>query len=183
MFEHVGVRIRPVEEFDLEQMVELRADPSVWMNLGNIEMISLRAQKEWFEHMLSNTRAHYYILCTAEINFIGIVRTDEIDYINGSIRVGGDILPKYQRQGYGRRMLELLKKCCFDYLNMNRIWLLVLETNHTAIRLYRKVGFIEEGRQRQGIYRDDRYIDYIMMSMLKSEYVKTRRDVRGHHLT
>ena len=172
MFEYAGIRIRSVEESDLEQMVSLRADPTVWMNLGNIEMISLRAQKNWFEHMVSNPRARYYILCSAEINFIGIVRTDEIDYINRSIRVGGDILPEYRGQDYGTRMFQLLKKYCFDYLNMNRAWLLVLETNHVAIRLYKKVGFVEEVRQRQAIYRDGLYMDYIMMSMLKSEYVE-----------
>ena len=177
MFEYAGVRIRPIEESDLERMVQLRADPSVWMNLGSIEMISLRQQKQWFERMLSNPKARYYILCSAEIDFIGIVRTDEIDYINRSIRVGGDILPEYQGQGYGTRMFKLLRKYCFDYLNMNRMWLLVLGTNEIAIRLYRKAGFVEEGRQRQAIYRDGRYIDYIMMSLLKSEYVVGRHDV------
>ena len=171
MFEYAGVCIRPVEESDLEQMVKLRADSLVWTNLGNIEMISLRQQKEWFERMLSNPIARYYILCSEEIDFIGIVRTDEIDYINCSIRVGGDILPEYQGQGYGTRMYILLKKYCFDYLNMNRMWLLVLETNEVAIRLYRKAGFEEEGRQRQAVYRDGRYINYIMMSLLKSEYM------------
>lgn len=171
MFEYAGVRIRPIEETDLPSMVKLRADPSVWMNLGSIEVIGLPEQKRWFESLLTNPKARYYVLCSAEINFIGIVRTDEIDYVNRSIRVGGDILPEFQGQGYGARMFQLLKKYCFDYLNMNRIWLLVLETNEKALRLYRRAGLVEEGRQRQAIYREGRYVDYIMMSMLRSEYL------------
>ena len=171
MFEYAGVRIRPIEEADLSLMVELRAEPSVWMNLGNIEIIGLREQKHWFDSLLANPKARYYVLCSAKVDFIGIVRTDEIDYINRSIRVGGDILPEFQGQGYGARMFQLLKKYCFDYLNMNRIWLLVLETNEKALRLYRRAGLVEEGRQRQAIYREGRYVDYIMMSMLRSEYL------------
>ena len=170
MFEHSGVCIRPVGELDLWNMVELRAHPPVWMNLGNIEMVNLRQQREWFKQMSSNPRVCYYILYSAEIHFIGTVRTDEIDYINRSIRVGGDILPAYQGQGYGTRMFKLLKKYCFDYLNMNRMWLLVLETNGPAIGLYQKAGFVEEGRQRQAIYRDGHYVDYIRMSLLIGEY-------------
>lgn len=170
MFEYKGVCLRPIEEVDLEQMVKLRANPSVWMNLGNIEIIGLKEQKVWFEELLSNPKARYYIFCNKKIDFIGIVRTDEIDYINRSIRVGGDILPKYQKQGYGTKMYKLIKKYCFDYLNMNRIWLLVMKTNKVAIKLYKKSGFIEEGCQRKAIYRNGKYVDYIMMSILRSEY-------------
>jgi diamine N-acetyltransferase len=170
VFDHHSLRIRPIEENDLDKMVKLRADPAVWMTLGTIHMVSLRQQKEWYQRMLLDPSQGYYILCTEQIDFVGIVRMDEIDYINRSIRVGGDILPRYQRQGYGTRMMELLKSYCFDYLNMNRIWLLVLESNKPGIKLYRKTGFIEEGRQRQAIYRDGRYLDYIMMSILKQEF-------------
>jgi diamine N-acetyltransferase len=170
MFEYLGVRIRPIEEFDLSDTVGLRATPSVWMNLGTIRMIGRHEQKEWIESLSSNPKADYYILYSKEIPFIGVVRMDEIDYINRSIRVGGDILPVYQGEGYGKSMLELLKKYCFDYLNMNRMWLLVLATNDSAIRLYQNAGFVEEGCQRRAIYRHGCYIDYIMMSLLKSEY-------------
>jgi len=170
MFEYDGVRIRPAEYSDLGMMCGLRAHPSVWMNLGNIEMVGRAQQEKWFKQMLSDPRTRYYILYSRAIDFIGIVRTDEIDYTNRSIRVGGDIMPEHQGRGYGTRMFELLKKYCFDYLNMNRMWLLVLETNLAAIGLYRKVGFVEEGRQRRAIYRDGDYIDYIMMSLLAGEY-------------
>jgi RimJ/RimL family protein N-acetyltransferase len=55
---------------------------------------------------------------------------------------------------------------------MNRLWLLVLENNKVALSLYRKAGFVEEGRQRKAIFRDGRYLDYLMMSILRSEYEK-----------
>jgi len=170
MFEYGGVCIRPVEYTDLGAMLWLRARPSVWTNLGSIKMINRQQQEEWLEQMVSNPRSCYYVLYEDGEPFIGIVRTDEIDYINRSIRVGGDIEPALRGQGYGTKMFELLKKYCFDYLNMNRMWLLALETNDKAMRLYQKMGFVEEGRQRQAIYRDGRYVDYIMMSLLKGEY-------------
>jgi diamine N-acetyltransferase len=171
VFEHDGLRIRPVEETDLAAMVHLRRIPEIWMNLGSVDMIGMREQKQWFERLATMTKASYFVLCLEDVDFIGIARMDEIDHINRSIRVGGDILPEYQGKGHGKRMFRLFKKYCFDYLNMNRMWLLVLETNEVALNLYRGAGFLEEGRQRQAIYRDGRYVDYIMMSLLKSEYL------------
>jgi UDP-4-amino-4,6-dideoxy-N-acetyl-beta-L-altrosamine N-acetyltransferase len=175
MFEHAGVRIRPIEEEDLVKLVELRSQPGIWEFLGSIEMIGLEKQREWFKALQGSPSARYYVLCAADVDFIGVVRSDEIDSVNRSIRVGGDIHPKFQGKGYGAKMFGLLKKYCFDYLNMHRMWLLVMENNERAISLYRKSGFVEEGRQRQAIYRDGRYLDYIMMSILRSEYDEEQR--------
>jgi len=62
----------------------------------------------------------------------------------------------------------------FDKLEMNRISLKVLETNLGAKRIYEKLGFIQEGIERQAIYRDGKFIDYILMSVLRDEYEKNR---------
>jgi UDP-4-amino-4,6-dideoxy-N-acetyl-beta-L-altrosamine N-acetyltransferase len=174
MFEHQGVTIRPIEDSDLVDMLRLRADMRVWTNLGDISMISRRAQEQWFSGLQNDPKRRYFVLCSEKHSFIGLVRLDEIDWIDRSVRVGGDILPDFHHQGYGTKMFELIKKYCFNYLNMNRLWLFVLETNEVALRLYSKSGFVEEGRQRQAIFRDGRYYDYIMMSLLRHEIGQVR---------
>jgi RimJ/RimL family protein N-acetyltransferase len=92
---------------------------------------------------------------------------DQIDYINRSIRVGGDIHKDYRGKGYGTKMFELIVSYCFNYLNSRRLWLMVLETNEKAIQLYKKIGFKEEGRQIEAVFKNGKYIDYLMMSKLK----------------
>ena len=58
----------------------------------------------------------------------------------------------------------------FETLNLNRIYLYVFETNLRAIHVYEKLGFATEGRLRQAIYRNGRYSDALLMSMLRSEW-------------
>jgi UDP-4-amino-4,6-dideoxy-N-acetyl-beta-L-altrosamine N-acetyltransferase len=169
MYEYGGVAIRPIEEKDLEKMAVLRGDPRIWMMLGDISMINKNAQQNWFSSLQNDPMRRYFILCSKQQDFLGIVRMDEIDWINRSMRVGGDIIPEFHRQGYGTKMFELINKYCFAYLNMNRLWLFVLETNTAALHLYAKAGFQEEGRQKQAIFRDGRYQDYIMMSLIRPE--------------
>jgi len=77
---------------------------------------------------------------------------------------------QYRNKGYGKKVYDLILKFCFNYLNFNRIWLLVIENNEIALNLYKKKGFKEEGRMREAIYRHEKYYDYIMMSILKEEY-------------
>jgi RimJ/RimL family protein N-acetyltransferase len=102
--------------------------------------------------------------------FIGLVRMDEHDAMNASIRVGADVVSGLRGRGYGRKIYEAIKKYCFHYLNVHRVWLLVLETNKHARRLYKKQGFRVEGKQRKAIFRDGEYLDYVMMSILEDEY-------------
>jgi len=46
----------------------------------------------------------------------------------------------------------------------------VLETNQRAINLYNKLGFIKEGVKREEVLKNNKWINSIVMSILKSEY-------------
>lgn len=170
MFIHDSLIIRNVEDHDLELMRKLRNDPSTWSMLTDIGFIDADAQRQWFQKVRTATDRRYYVLCDDRHEFIGIVRTDETDWINRSMRIGVDIVPELRGGGYGNRAFVLLKKYCFDYLNMHRIWLAVLDTNTVALRLYEKQGFKIEGKYREAVFRDGAYRDYIIMSILEQEY-------------
>ena len=136
MFEHNGIAIRNIEERDLEAMRRLRNDPSTWSMLTEIGMIDVEAQRLWFQRLGTASDRKYFVIGDAEHDFIGIVRTDEIDRVNRSIRIGADVIPPLRGRGYGSRTYGLLKKYCFDHLNMHRVWLAVLVTNESAYALY-----------------------------------------------
>ena len=52
---------------------------------------------------------------------------------------------------------------------MNRLWLSVLEYNLRAINLYKKIGFTQEGVSREAIFKNGKFENYVMMSLLKSD--------------
>ena len=58
----------------------------------------------------------------------------------------------------------------FKELNLNRIFLRVYEINLRGIRSYEKAGFKQEGRLRQDRFMDGKYIDVLLMSVLRSEW-------------
>lgn len=170
MFTHQGISIRVVEQRDLERIRDLRNDPSTWIYLTDILFVSAPAQEHWFTKVLESSDRKYFIVHDAEHEFMGVVRCDEIDHLNRSIRIGCDMVPELRGKGYGSRVYDLLFKYCFDFMNMHRLWLLVIDTNQVAIGLYTKKGFIEEGRYREALFRDGEYHDYILMSLLENEY-------------
>ena len=180
MFIHSGIVLRPVEQGDLENIRKLRNDPSTWGQLTSIAHVSPDQQAAWFAG-LQGDKARSYLAVFVEASdpdgvaswegdFIGIVRLTEIDLVNRSVCVGADVVARVRGQGYGTRIYKALLKYLFDYGNYRRLWLLVLDTNAIGKRLYANVGFKDEGRMRQAIFRDGQYRDYLLMSILEDEY-------------
>ena len=70
----------------------------------------------------------------------------------------------------------MLLRHAFDTLNLNRVVLRVFETNLLALQVYKKIGFIEEGRLRQDHFIDGKYIDVVIMGILCVEWVSIEKD-------
>ncbi|HSZ25881.1 MAG TPA: GNAT family protein, partial [Cytophagaceae bacterium] len=78
---------------------------------------------------------------------------------------------KNRNLGYGHEVVDKLLDICFNELNMHRVELNVIETNHGAIRCYEKSGFIKEGLQRENYKLGISYLSTVKMSILKREYL------------
>ena len=59
----------------------------------------------------------------------------------------------------------------FKTINLNRAWCEVFSNNET-IDVYRKIGFVDEGKLRQHRYEDGQYLDCFMLGLLKDEWLK-----------
>jgi diamine N-acetyltransferase len=83
--------------------------------------------------------------------------------------------PEVQGRGVGSACLRWLAQMAFRDLGAHRFWLDVKARNTRAQALYRREGFIEEGRLRESVRTDDGYDALIVMSMLDREHA-ARRD-------
>lgn len=77
-----------------------------------------------------------------------------------------------QGVGLGRELTRFALRYGFQEQNLSRISLDVLESNERAIRLYHALGFKDEGRLRQAQYKNGRYLDVVLMAVLREEWVE-----------
>ena len=75
-------------------------------------------------------------------------------------------------RGIGTKVTEQILKIGFDNYKLNRIMLTVSETNIGGLKAYEKAGFKFEGRLREASFRDNKFHDKLIMSILKSEWEK-----------
>ncbi len=171
MFKYKNLYFRPVEEKDLELILKLRNDPTTWRNLTDIDLIDAESQKSWLKMLSKQKKSkRYFTVYNLKNRFVGLIRMDEFDWANRSVRVGCDVAKELRGKGLGTQIMEMVVQYCFQYLNMHRLWLLVLEFNGAARTVYKKAGFKEEGCYRKAIFREGKYHDYILMSLLREEW-------------
>lgn len=82
--------------------------------------------------------------------------------------------PCDQHQGYGRQAIHAVMDYAFGDLHMHRIAIGVVGFNHAALAFYERVGFQKEGIQEEGYYYHYQYHDFIMMRILKDEFIAAR---------
>jgi diamine N-acetyltransferase len=174
------IMIRPIERRDIESIRNIRNDETTFMQLTDAQLITPAQQQAWFDALgTAKDRAFFSVVkldqepdlpIISESDFIGFVRSYGIDQTNRSIGIGADVAPEWRGRGYGTKIYRAFLRYLFNDLAFHRVWLLVLETNVDAQRLYERVGFKVEGVQRKAIWRDGKWRDYVSMSILGDEY-------------
>ncbi|EOD00225.1 GNAT family N-acetyltransferase [Caldisalinibacter kiritimatiensis] len=169
------VRLRGLEEKDIQLAYEYMNDPDVILNLwtGIPYPVTLKQEKAWYESQKDNKNTYNFAIETlADRLYIGGCGINELDLKNGVAIVGIMIGHKdYRGKGYGTDAMRVLLDFIFNQINVNKVQLHAFAFNERAIKSYKKCGFIEEGRIRQRIFRNGKYHDEIVMGILREEYI------------
>jgi RimJ/RimL family protein N-acetyltransferase len=167
-------RLRAITKADIPEINQWRNDKEVMDLLGNNFLyISEDLDKLWFENYLNNRNLaiRLAIVQTVEKLVIGTVQLTSIHEINRSAEFSILIGDKnYWAQGAGSFATQEILLHGFKNLNLNRIYLTVLEHNFRAIKLYERFGFVREGIKREAIFKNGVYCNLIEMSILRKDY-------------
>jgi diamine N-acetyltransferase len=169
------IRLRAIEREDLPHFVVWLNDPEVRRNLQLFQPLSLTQEEEWFNGILQRPVDEQPLVIEIKIadgwQAVGNVGLFAIRNADRAAETGIFIGEKsLWGQGYGTEVMTLMLKHGFKELNLNRIFLRVYETNQRGLRAYEKAGFKQEGRLRQDRFMDGKYIDVLLMSVIRSEW-------------
>ena len=126
---------------------------------------SLEGKKVWIEEKLIN---EYETILVAEIDnsVVGwlVFRSPARKRIAHTGTFGMMMDKQYRGQGIGKQLLQGLLMWAKENPLIEKVCLGVFSTNENAIALYKKMGFIEEGRKINEIkLSDNEYVDDVLM--------------------
>jgi len=160
---------RKATQNDLQFIYDLYMHPQVNPYLL-YEPMNIEEFKPIFNKLLED--AIKYIFMDKMQTSIGMFKLFPLTYRASHIAYLGGLAihPHYARKGFGLKMMQEI----IDLANQNsykRIELSVATENLGAIRLYKKVGFEEEGVMKKYAYlkSEGRFLDELHMSYIKIE--------------
>lgn len=166
------VRLRAPEESDADALNAEFGDPDV---LAGVTFAFPQAKAGYVEFIRSSRGSESQVVFTIETlggEPLGTCDIRDIEPRARTAHVGIWIRKEAWGRGYGTDAMRTLCRFAFRQLNLQRIELIVYETNPAAIRSYEKVGFRHEGTLRRAQFLGGRYVDAHVMGLLDEELVE-----------
>lgn len=146
-------------------------DPYLMQRILRVTAVSEQDQQRWFERLQDDpSRVVFAVLFREE--HVGNVGLYDIDTLHGRAMFWIMLGEAGARGvGLGSEAIRLMLAYGFHELGLHKIYLHVGVDNVPALRIYDKMGFVQEGILRQHFLINGHYVDAMMMSLLRSEYV------------
>ena len=177
LFHSERIRLAPVTDNDLPQHARWLSDFGLQRLVNPYMSVPMSADdlldpNGWFQSDLRNEKSQVFAIHTLDDEiFIGITALTDLNMWAHHAEIGINLSnPDYRGKGYGSEVMRLTMHYGFEQFNLNRIYLNVMSFNTRAIRLYEKLGFVHEAREREMFYHDGQYFDQIVMGILRSEW-------------
>jgi RimJ/RimL family protein N-acetyltransferase len=166
------VYLRPLEEGDATSCWTWLNDPDVRRTLAlragpNTEAMS----RAWIRSLDFRRDQAFAIVTRAEDLYVGNCDLREINPVDRNASLGIVIGRKDQWAcGLGTDAVRLLCRHAFEGLNLHRVSLSCYANNERGLRLYARVGFAVEGRRREQVFVDGRWVDELVLGLLRDEF-------------
>lgn len=160
-----------LEDNDLEMVRRWRNSENVRKWMYNDHIISEEEHLR-FINSLKESKDKIYWLVKKEDLPIGVLNFININWKHKRAYFGMYANPENKIPGVGRILDRIAIKVAFDLLNLHTLKLEVIETNKAVINLHKKMGFKEEGRLKDFVCKDGKWLDVIVMGMINPNHKK-----------
>ncbi len=165
--------IRLAKEIDAEPIMNIRKEIILSETTTKFFIVSpnklpndIDAEKEKIRK--SNKKGNLYIVYEVDSKVVEFLLFNryELERLRHAGTMGMGIREAYCNQGIGTKLIEFLISWAKGQKGLEKICLGVVSVNDRTIKVYKRMGFVEEGRQKKQIkYEDGTYGDDVLMGL------------------
>lgn len=171
----LGVQLGCLSDLDADMIRRWRNDYRVWKYCRQNDLIEKTTHYRWYTNECTDETNNqmYSVIAKDGKLAVGVCGLTGIDLVNLRAEFSLYIAPDYQSMGYGSNALRTLVSHGFSSYPLQSIWGESFDFN-PALSMFMRVGFSEDGRRRNFYFRDGKFVDAVIVSVLKSEWVGGR---------
>jgi len=166
------INLRPIIATDLTLLRQVEQHPNIARLLATTAtaLDARESIEQEFDRLLRLPRIKLLAIQTKAGAVIGFIRLNDIDVVARKATVRIMLAPDMQGQGYGTDALRCLADFCFRELGMHRLGLVVRDDNTRAIAVYKRLGYIVEGCERDATWSEGHWVNFLHMGLLAHEW-------------
>jgi len=170
--EHIA--LRGIEMEDAPFFYEWNKETGTQEGLDQIWFpSSLLRQEKWVEKTSLKSiedDSYFFVIINKEKEKIGMIHTNDCDKKNGNFSYAIGIKEGYRKKGYASAAIKMVLNYYFNELRYHKAVVGIYDFNQASIHLHLNLGFQEEGRLREMLYKGNRFYDLLKLGLLKREF-------------
>ena len=128
--------------------------------------VNYEQELEWYsKNIIPSDKLHVFGV-EADGQLVGLTMLKHIHPIHRHTEFAIIIDEKEYGKGFGTKACNLTVAYAFDKLNLNRVYLKVRTDHPSAVKMYTSCGFEIEGTLRDDVFKNNRFYDQYIMSIL-----------------
>lgn len=162
-------------EADLQALFDLFADERVALSTDTgpfTEMWEAEEVMDWFGAIFRARQGLRWAITVrdGDGSLIGTCGFNVWNRRNRSAEIGYDLMPDYWGRGIATEAVQRIISWGFKEMGLNRIQADAMVHNEASARVLEKLGFAEEGLQRQGGYWRNEFHDLRYFGLLRRDW-------------
>lgn len=171
------ISIRHLRKRDAERLAEYGNNKKIWDNLRDYMPYpyTLNDAYDFIDSLTDNKTNNAFAVCLDD-EFVGVMGYNiQSDIYRESAEIGYWLGEPYWGKGITSKALKLAIDHAFEVSKMKRLFTAVFEYNEASIRVLEKAGFINEGRARKSIIKNEQFYDEIKFGLLNPKFFPTEK--------
>lgn len=167
------ITLSPVTVEDIEFIVDLETNASLWPYEDRIPTDKAAVQKEVAERIGSDWHKQYLIrLNSPEANIVGELTIHWYVHERDSWELGYILFPEYRGQGYCGEAARMALKFAFEEWKAHRVVAMCNAFNTSSAKVLERLGMVREGIFREELNWNGQWADQYFYAILEREYRK-----------
>jgi len=143
MLASAEIKLRTLEDTDLDFLFSLENDKSLWAVSGTTEPFSLAQLANYISHAKQDIAIaeQFRFVIDWQGKAIGCIDLYEYNFKKQNAGVGVVILKEFRRKGFAKLSLTLLIKYAWEKLDLKQLHTGIFSNNKASMALFQSVGF------------------------------------------
>jgi ribosomal-protein-alanine N-acetyltransferase len=167
------LRLRMVQEKDLDTLYALRSNPSLMKYIPRPLMNHKIGATEFLAKMLesiqNNTAYNWSVTMLGNDTAIGLMGYYRLYPENFRAELGYMLLPEYHSQGIMQEALLGMVKYGFEKMKLHTIEAVIDPRNMASKKVLEKTGFVKEAHFKENIFFEGKFLDSVHYTLFGNQ--------------